>query len=145
MNDIKIAESIPDLTRCYPVIHELRPHLDLERFLAQVRRQQDSAGYGLAYIEHQSQVVAAAGYRVTEMLAWGKTLYVDDLISTESARGHGFASRLFDWLVDEARRLDCDEFHLDSGVHRHVAHRFYLHKGMDITSHHFALKLRPRD
>lgn len=144
MKEIRLAESVSDLTRCFPVMKELRPHLDLERFLAQVKRQADTAGYRLAYVEQGSKVVAAAGFRITEMLAWGKTLYVDDLISAESARGGGHASRLFDWMVAEARRLGCDEFHLDSGVHRHVAHRFYLHKLMDITSHHFALKMRER-
>jgi hypothetical protein len=32
--------------------------------------------------------------------------------------------------------------HLDSGVQRFAAHRFYLARRMDITCHHFALKLR---
>jgi hypothetical protein len=31
---------------------------------------------------------------------------------------------------------------LDSGVQRFGAHRFYLRRRMDITSHHFALDLR---
>jgi len=55
--------------------------------------------------------------------------------------GVGFGSRLLDWLVDEAKRQGCEQFHLDSGVQRFGAHRFYLHKGMDITSHHFAMRL----
>ena len=87
------------------------------------------------------EVVAVAGYRVTELLAWGKTLYVDDLATGSTRRGSGYGSRLFDWLLDEARRQGCAELHLDSGVHRFDAHRFYLQKGMDITSHHFAIKL----
>lgn len=33
------------------------------------------------------------------------------------------------------------ELHLDSGVQRYGAHRFYLRHGMDITSHHFRLVL----
>ncbi|MDP8930935.1 MAG: GNAT family N-acetyltransferase [Actinomycetota bacterium] len=63
----------------------------------------------------------------------GRFLYVDDFVTrgTERRRGHGAA--LFRWHVAEARRLDCDEVHLDSGVHRHDAHRFYLARGMRIS------------
>jgi len=50
------------------------------------------------------------------------------------AADHG--SALFDWLTGEARSAGCAQLHLDSG-----AHRFDLHKGLDITSHHFALRL----
>ena len=145
MTDIRIAETTQDLRRCFPVMHELRPQLDLERFVAQLQRQVQSAGYRLAFVELAGNVVAAAGYRIVEMLAWGKALYVDDLVTAEAYRGQGHASRLFDWLVAESRRLGCEQFHLDSGVHRFVAHRFYLHKGLDITSHHFAMKLQPRE
>lgn len=41
-----------------------------------------------------------------------------------------------------AREKDYDQFHLDSGVQRFGAHRFYLTKRMDISSHHFALRLK---
>ena len=68
-------------------------------------------------------------------------LYVDDLVTLESQQGKGYGSRMLDWLVEEAKRLGCDQFHLDSGVQRYDAHRFYLHKGMDIWCHHFALIL----
>jgi len=128
--------------RCFPVVHELRPHIEApEDLLARVRRQQEQ-GYRMAFLEQDGRVMSVAGFRIVEMLAWGKSMYVDDLITTSAARGSGCGSRLFDWLIAAARQAGCDQVHLDSGVHRFGAHRFYLHKGMDITSHHFALKLR---
>ncbi len=44
------------------------------------------------------------------------------------------------WVEEEARRLGCDQLHLDSGVgqDREDAHRFYFNHGMRITSYHFA-------
>ena len=141
MCEIHEANSDADILRCFPVMHELRPHITETEFLPRIRRQM-GAGYRLAFAAQDDVVMAVAGYRYFEMLAWGKAMYVDDLVSTEKSRGLGHGSRLFDWLVEQARKAGCDQFHLDSGVHRFVAHRFYLHKGMDITSHHFALKLR---
>jgi hypothetical protein len=47
---------------------------------------------------------------------------------------------LLNWLTEEARQLNCDQIHLDSGVglDRADAHRLYLNAGMVIASHHFA-------
>jgi len=135
------ALSDADILRGFPVMHELRPHISCDEFLPRIRRQMD-AGYRLAYAAQGEHVMAVAGFRFFEMLAWGRAMYVDDLVSTDQSRGMGFGSKLIDWLVELARNSGCDQFHLDSGVHRFAAHRFYLHKGMDITSHHFAMRLK---
>jgi GNAT superfamily N-acetyltransferase len=123
------------------VMKQLRPQFDADRYVEQVKRQQKASGYMLAALIENGEVRSAAGYRFSEALAWGKYLYVDDLITDENYRSHGYGQQLFDWLVTEARNRDCDVFHLDSGVQRHAAHRFYLRKGMDITSHHFQMCL----
>ena len=47
-------------------------------------------------------------------------------------------SRLLDWLAEEAKEHGCGQLHLDSGVQRRDAHRFYFREGMGITSFHFA-------
>ena len=52
---------------------------------------------------------------------WNKYLYIDDLITDQNKRSNGFAGLLFDFLLEEAKRDHCQQIHLDSGVHRHVA------------------------
>ncbi|HET6406921.1 MAG TPA: GNAT family N-acetyltransferase [Chthoniobacteraceae bacterium] len=141
MMQIISATTPSQIELCYAVMRDLRPHLELDEFLTQVQRQQRDGGYRLIFAEHEVEIRAAAGYRVSENLAWGRFLYVDDLVVRATDHGSGYGSALFDWLVSEAQREQCDELHLDSGVQRFIAHRFYLHKGMDITSHHFALRL----
>ncbi len=123
---------------CFPVMHELRPHHDEASFVAQVETQFQQ-GYRMVSALCGGRVRGVAGFRVLENLAWGRFLYVDDLVTTAAEHGAGHGSALIDWLIAEARRLNCVQFHLDSGVQRYGAHRFYLHKGMDITCHHFAL------
>ncbi len=158
--NIRIAETEQDIRRCWPVMQQLRPHLTEEQFVAQAMRQRESVGWVMAYIDETppapplkrrgedqaewGEIRAVAGFRIAEYLAWGKALYVDDLIADEKTRGGGYASKLFDWMVEYAKREGCDSFHLDSGTGptRFRAHRFYLHKGMDITSHHFAMKVK---
>lgn len=129
------------MARCHATMSELRPHVSAGEFVARVQSQARAGGYRLVFAESAGDVRATAGYRVLECLAWGRVLYVDDLVTRAEDQGGGFGSALFDWLVDEARREGCDQLHLDSGVQRFGAHRFYLGKGMDITSHHFAMRI----
>ena len=137
---IALAETEADIARCQPVMLELRPHLAGQNFVAIVRRQQQT-GYLLAYLEDEGEVRSVAGYRFMETLGCGKILYVDDLVTHAANRSAGYGGRLFDWLVEQARAAQCNEFHLDSGVQRFDAHRFYLCHGMNIVWHHFSLKL----
>jgi len=139
---IKEADTDADIARVYPVMRELRPHIASEaEFLARVRRQQAQSGWRLIYAENNGAPVAAAGFRVSEWLAWGKALYVDDLICLESHRGKGFAEALMRWMENLARTEGCTEFHLDSGTHRLAAHRFYHRLKLGIASFHFQKKL----
>lgn len=138
---IHLADTAESIARCFVVMSELRPHIALDAFEPQVRRQQ-AQGYRLVFAECDGEVRSVAGFRVFETLAWGRIMYVDDLVTRMSDRGGGFGSALIDWLAEQARREVCAELHLDSGVQRFGAHRFYLHKGMDITCHHFAMKLK---
>jgi GNAT superfamily N-acetyltransferase len=142
--NIFLAKDDDQIRSCYAVMAELRPHVQADEFLSRVRRQQELAGYELAGIiaESDGEVKAVAGFRISECLAWGKFLYVDDLVSRSDDRSRGYGGALFDWLVEYARANDCDQFHLDSGVHRFAAHRFYLVKRMSIEAHHFGLKLK---
>lgn len=138
---ILLAREDREILSCYPVMAELRPHVQPDEFLRRVKRQSEIAGYQLACLVEE-EVKAVAGFRLSECLAWGKFLYVDDLVAKSSDRSKGFGGALFDWLVEYARKEGCDQFHLDSGVQRFAAHRFYLQKRMLIECHHFALKLK---
>ena len=68
--DICVADTEAEIAACFPAFHELRPHLPEKEFVAQVQRQMKNQGYVLVYISSQGQVVATAGYRVAESLAW---------------------------------------------------------------------------
>ena len=50
----------------------------------------------------------------------------------------GVGKALIGWLEEEARGRGCTGLHLDSGVQRARAHRFYSREGMAIYNFHFA-------
>jgi len=137
---IQLAESDAQVLECFSTLSQLRPHLKQENFLAQFHRQQQD-GYQLAFADIGSHAVAVAGFRISECLAYGRFLYVDDLVVDETGRSQKYGQRIFDWLIEYAKLHNCEQLHLDSGVQRFDAHRFYLRQRMKIASHHFSLDL----
>ena len=138
---IKPATTDDDIRRCWPVLRQLRPHLEEAELLPAVRRMVPH-GFRLVYAEDEAgEVKAVAGYRVTEMLRTGLMLEVDDLVTDAHARSAGYGKALMDWLVVEAQALGCSVIELDSGVQRHAAHRFYFREGMHILGYHFSRSL----
>lgn len=138
---VKKMSSDLEIMSTFNTFKQLRPHLTEDDFLEKINRLEKNNGFHLVAVLQDNEVKAAAGYRITESLAWGKYFYVDDLITNESSRRHGYASVIWDWLVTQAKLEGCEQFHLDSGVHRHDAHRFYLKGGLDISCHHFQMSL----
>lgn len=138
---IKKMLSDDDIRSTYPVMSQLRTHVPEHEYLSRVKRQSQTGGYQVAALFDDGQVRCVAGYRLSECLAWGKFMYVDDLISDQNGRSKNYGKQMLAWLVDEAQKNGCQEFHLDSGVQRHAAHRFYLRERMDITCFHFAKKI----
>lgn len=134
--NIRIATTDSEIAACYPVIRELRPHIAEDQFLSRVRSQ-ETTGYQLAFVEQSDGVVAVAGFRVGENLAWGRFLYVDDLVTLPSHRSNGFGASLLSWLREFAAKEGYVQMHLDSGIQRKDAHRFYEREGMSLASVHF--------
>ena len=136
----------PDTGVAFAAMRALRPHLRAEeQFVVRVDRVQRAEGYRLvgAFEDGVRDAAAVAGFKIAHNLAWGRFLYLDDLSTAPHARRRGHARALLDWLLDEARRTGCEQFHLDSGVglERADAHRLYLNAGMVIVAHHFARRV----
>ena len=139
--NIKIAESDAELARISGVLLELRPAFTKDALIAQIKAQQRD-GYQLAYVEGDGEVLCVAGFVVGTKLAWGKHIYVDDLVTAERHRSKGAGARMIAWLKARALQLGCRQLQLDSGVQRFGAHRFYLREGMVISCHHFSKELK---
>ena len=137
--EISLATTDNQIRSCYSVMRQLRPHLTNEQaFVEQVQRQL-SEGYYLAYCKDEGEVRGVVGFRYLEFLAWGKVLYIDDLITDAEARRNGYGGKLLTWAIEQGKKAHCGQIHLDSGPQRHDAHRLYLNHRFKIVAHHFAL------
>ena len=140
---ILYAKDEATINRCFDVLKALRPDLQRDTFTKKISSMIEN-GYNLCYIEESEKALCAAGFRYVDMLAWGKAIYIDDLSTLPQARGRGFANALLDHIIQVAKEKKLNQVHLDSGCNesRYDAHRLYLKKGFNITSHHFAYRLQ---
>ena len=141
---IALATTDETINACYPVMYELRPHIDEAEFLTRVR-EQEKEGYRLAVLSENETPVAIAGFRINTNLVCGRFLYVDDLVTLPDRRSRGHGATLLNWLRDYAREQNCQQLELDSGLHRLDAHRFYERERVVKAGYHFAQRLYSSD
>jgi len=138
---IALAESDQEILICHPIMAELRSHIQREQFVSTVKRLAEIADYRMAYLT-DGDVKAIAGFRISEWLAGGRYLELEDLVVASNERSKGYGGELFDWLVKHAEENNCDQIRLISRVTRYDAHRFYLNKRMIIEAYYFSRQLK---
>lgn len=144
-NTVREISDGHELQAAAATLLHLRPHYVEPQALADAIVRQHEHGYRLlgSFPEEHAAPAAVAGFRIVENLAWGRFLYVDDLVTAPEHRGAGHASTLLTALDQLGTDERCAGLHLDSGVgdDRREAHRRYFGHGMRISGYHFAKPL----
>ncbi|SKA37139.1 Acetyltransferase (GNAT) family protein [Enhydrobacter aerosaccus] len=138
---LRQAETDEDIAACFPVLHQLRPHLaDPAELCARVQRQRRQ-GYRLLAAWRDGRAVGAAGYRMQENLIRGRFVYVDDLVVLDSERRGGLGARLLDEVSRIAKAEGYPWMTLDTALNNALGQRFYFRWGMLSTALHFGKAL----
>jgi len=133
------AES--DLRAAFPVMRQLRSHLDEDRYLALLRTMMPR-GYRLLAVRDGGRIVAVAGIEVRTALHFGRHVWVNDFVTAAEARSHGYGRVLLAHVEELGRREGCSVIALNSGLQRLDAHRFYeQHMGYTRVSYSFRKRL----
>lgn len=142
MSPLRIVEvQDADLPDTWPVMAQLRPHLNEVDYLAMVRRMRATDGFTMFAARRGDGVVGVAGVRPMELLYCGRILQIDDLIVSEAERSMGVGKALVDHVKAEAVAQERSEVHLDSALMRADAHRFYFREGFERLGYHFRIRL----
>jgi len=139
--EVRILKSEDELKTVAPILSQLRPHFDLNELVDRIKIQQ-KRGYKLAYVVSGETVFCVAGFVTGYKLAWGKHIYIDDLVTSEEHRSAGAAKILMEWFKTYAKENGYEAIHLDSFVLKFSSHKFYLESGFHIDSHHFSINFK---
>ena len=128
---LRHADTDADLRACWPVVQQLRPRLQsAEDFITRVHRMRPDRYRILAAWQDDGTVLALAGYRLAENLIYGRFLYVDDLVTRDTARGGRWGQALMDAMARIGEDAGCARLVLDTGLANALAQRFYFRQGL---------------
>lgn len=143
MAEAKIAElqTEAEWMDAFPVMVQLRTHLDEDSYLDYLRAMTDD-GYRLFAVSVDDEVVSLAGVGILVNMYYGRHAWVYELVTDADHRSEGHGLELLSFVADWAEKRDCERVALSSGLQRHDAHRFYEERvDMERTSFVYELPL----
>ena len=139
--EIKQLKTDQEILSCFAIMKQLVNSIKRNSFIEQIRRK-EKMGYKLYALKVKNEIVSLIGIRIYEYFGCGKFLIIDDLVSDEGKRDNGYGGILFQWAIDYARNIKCNEIQLDSSIGLFQAHKFYFNKEMKISNYHFTLNIK---
>lgn len=134
-----------EILKAYPIMHQLRTHLDEKAYLDLVMEAQEKDRYRLFALFDQDEIVAVIGFKPMITLYYGRFIWVCDLVADQHKRSKGYGEILLSYVEDWARDNDYENVALSSGLQRTDAHRFYEEKmGYDKVSYVFKKALNSK-
>ncbi|MGG5255132.1 GNAT family N-acetyltransferase [Neobacillus sp. SM06] len=125
---IKVLHHPEEWKEAFPVMKQLRTHLNEEEFLTMVEKAASLEGYKIAALYTENEVVAVTGFMPMITLYNGEFIWVCDLVTDVQHRSHGYGKVLLSFVENWAKENGYGIVSLSSGLQRLDAHRFYEEK-----------------
>lgn len=136
---IKELQTKSEFIEAYPVIKQLRPHLDQQTYLDLVLEAKEKDGYKMFALIDGGEIVAVTGFKPMITLYYGRFVWICDLVTDANKRSKGYGEKLITCVHEWAKINNFDSVALSSGLQRFDAHRFYENK-MDYEKVSFVFK-----
>jgi GNAT superfamily N-acetyltransferase len=128
MTVIKELKSETDWLEAYPLMKQLRTHLDRDQYLELVKDSAASNGYRLTALYNKEKIGAVTGFMPMTTLYNGRFIWVCDLVTDADERSKGHGHTLLTYVEKWAKDHGYERISLSSGLQRIDAHRFYEDK-----------------
>jgi GNAT superfamily N-acetyltransferase len=125
---IKELKNEKEWREAYPVMKQLRTHLDEEEFLQLVQEASQKEYYKIVALYDNGKMVAVTGFMPMITLYNGKFIWVCDLVTDSGCRSKGYGESLLNYVHSWSKENGFDIVSLSSGLQRVDAHRFYENK-----------------
>lgn len=125
---IKELQSRQEILQAFPVMNQLRTHLDEDFYLELVTEAREKDMYKLFALVDRGEFVAVIGFKPMITLYYGRFVWVCDLVTDHNKRSNGYGEKLLSYVHEWAKENDCQSIALSSGILRTDGHRFYEEK-----------------
>ncbi|WP_035512634.1 GNAT family N-acetyltransferase [Halalkalibacillus halophilus] len=117
-----------EILEAFPVMNQLRTHLDKESYLELILEAQEKDRYKLFALIDEDEMVAVIGFKPMITLYYGRFVWVCDLVTNQQKRSKGYGEILLNHIHEWAKNNGYESVALSSGLSRSEAHRFYEEK-----------------
>lgn len=125
---IKELKTENEWREAFPIMQQLRTHLDDTSFLNLVQEATEMENYQLVSLYDEGNMVAVVGFMPMLTLYNGKFVWVCDLVTDKNVRSKGYGEILLTYVHDWAKANGFHIVSLSSNLQRVDAHRFYKQK-----------------
>lgn len=125
---IKELQSQEEILQAFPVMNQLRTHLDEKAYLDLVIEAKEKDMYRLFALYDQGEIVAVTGFKPMVTLYYGRYVWICDLVTDYYKRSNGYGDKLITYVHEWAKENGYESVALSSGLQRTDAHRFYEEK-----------------
>ena len=140
---IEVLQSENEIMRAFPVMKQLRTHLDEKAFLGLVLEAKAKDRYNLVALIDDGEIVAVVGFKPMITLYYGRFVWVCDLVTDAKRRLKGYGEKLLQYVHGWAKEYNYESIALSSGLQKTDAHRFYEEKmNYDKVSYVFKTSLK---
>ncbi|MGN1401001.1 MAG: GNAT family N-acetyltransferase [Bacillus sp. (in: firmicutes)] len=140
---IKELQSKNEILEAFPVMKQLRTHLDKNTYLDLVMDAQEKDRYKMCALFDADEIVAVIGFKPMITLYYGRFVWVCDLVTDTNKRSKGYGEKLLTYVHKWAKENDYEDVALSSGLQRKDAHRFYEERmNYDKVSYVFKTSLK---
>jgi GNAT superfamily N-acetyltransferase len=122
---IKELQSPNEIMEAFPVIKQLRTHLDESSYLELVMDAKENDRYKMFALLNDDEMVAVTGFKPMITLYYGRFVWVCDLVTDTNKRSKGYGEKLLTYVHEWAKENKYESVALSSGLQRADAHRFY--------------------
>ena len=122
---IKEIQSKNEIVEAFPVMKQLRTHLDEQEYLNLVLDAQENDRYKMYALIEENQIVAVIGFKPMITLYYGRFVWICDLVTDARKRSIGYGEQLLTYVHRWAKENNYETVALSSGLQREDAHRFY--------------------
>jgi GNAT superfamily N-acetyltransferase len=136
---IKELQSRNEIIKAFPVMRQLRTHLDEGSYFELVSEAQEKEGYKMFALFDGNDIVAVIGFQPMITLYYGRFVWVCDLVTDVTKRSKGYGEKLLSYIHKWANENKYESVALSSGLKRTDAHRFYENK-MDYNKVSYVFK-----
>lgn len=132
--EIKLCSSEKDFEAAFPVMKELRPHLNYDQYRSLTQAASKADQYQIYMAIDGAEIVGTMGVRLLYDFVHGKHLYIDDLVTTEKCRSKGIGAKLLKFSEQLAKEFGCQGLRLSTGIANESGKRFYEREGWNLKS-----------